>query len=125
MIGRLRAADPGKRDEHGDTVVQGLVLRVTERNHKSFCLYYYDYGSRHRRFTIGRWPETTIKAAREKARIAKTQIAAGKDPRGETLRAKRQLVGSAVELFIDRHVRPNNRPSTARETIRKLEHLED
>ena len=120
MISRLKAAKAGKRDEYGDVVVPGLVLRITDRNYRSFCLYYYDLRSRHRRFTIGPWPEIKIAAAREKAAIAKAQITAGKDPATETKRAQRQLVGSAVDLFIERHVKRNNRPTTARETIRKL-----
>ena len=120
MIGRLKGAAPARRDEYSDTVVAGLSLRVTDRSHKSFCLYYYDASGRHRRFTIGPWPETTIAAAREKAQIAKNQIHAGKDPAREKQRARRQLVGSAVELFIERHVNRNNRPRTARETVRKM-----
>ena len=120
MIGRLKGAAPGRRDEYGDTVVPGLSLRVTDRNHKSFSLYYYDLKGRHRRYTIGPWPEVTIASAREKAQIAKNQIHAGKDPAIEKKRSERQLVGSAVELFIERHVNRNNRPTTARETIRKM-----
>ena len=49
------------------------------------------------------------------------QIAKGRDPAHEQKRAQRQTVSAAVELFIERHVRRNNRPSTARETIRKFE----
>ena len=120
MIGRIPAAAPGRRAEYGDAVVPGLSLRVTDRGHKSFCLYYYNLQNRHRRFTIGIWPDTPLSTAREKARIARRQVAAGKDPAIETRRATRQLVNGAIDLFIDRHVKRNNRPSTARETIRKL-----
>lgn len=40
-VERLRAAPSGKREEHYDSVEPGLLLRVTDTGHKSWCLYFY------------------------------------------------------------------------------------
>src|SRR5262249_23725325 len=85
-----RAASPGKRDDHYDSIVPGLALRVTERGAKSFVL--------HGRFplrpapftrrTLGQYPGLTLEAARTKARQWQLLIDRGIDPSEEEERQR-------------------------------------
>jgi len=120
MIGRIKPPQKG-RLEIGDVIERGLVLRITERGTKTFCLYYYDVRGRHRRFTIGQSPEVTLAEARERARIARRQIAKGKDPLLEEKRTRKHTINAAADLFLERHVLRHNKERTAAETQRKFE----
>jgi integrase len=121
-IKRLSAAQSGKRVEVSDTVVPGLVLRVTDKGHKSFCLYYYDGAKKHRRLTLGRWPDVGLVDARTLAVDARKAVKQGTDPRliQKDKDAAVRSLSAAAALFLDRYVKVINRSSTARETERKL-----
>ena len=45
-VERLRAAKPDKRDEHFDSVVPGLSLRVTDKGRKTWSYLFRMQGSR-------------------------------------------------------------------------------
>jgi integrase len=69
----------GKRTEYYDTVVTGLILRVTKTGYKSFAIRYW-YNDQSKQFTIGKYGDITLAQARSKARELKQIVADGKDP---------------------------------------------
>ena len=81
-----------------DTKVKGLGLRVTSSGAKSFILNYHIAG-RERRYTIGRFPEWTITAARERAALLRRQIDEGQDPLEE--KAQDRLAKTVKDLWAE------------------------
>lgn len=73
-VERESAAQPGKRKEIFDTVQKGLTLRVTDKRAKSWAIYYYDSAGKHRRYTIGRYPDIGLEKARERAAEAQRAV---------------------------------------------------
>ena len=76
-----------------------------------------------RRMTIGGYPAYSLSAAREHAREMLKLAGQGIDPvdakaEKKVAVANEQTVGGAVALFIERHARRHNRPSTAKEVER-------
>jgi integrase len=65
-----------------DTEIRGLSIRVLRSGERSFVLDY-RFAGRQRRMVIGRWPEWSVTAARERARELRRQIDEGSDPLGE------------------------------------------
>jgi len=63
----LREAEPvaGKSYQIFDTEILGLAVRVQASGTRSFTIDYRHAG-RQRRMTIGRWPEWSVTAARER-----------------------------------------------------------
>src|SRR6476659_1631188 len=59
----------------------GLALRVGYGGAKSFILFY-RYAGKLRRETLGRWPEVSLGAARERWRRTREAVARGDDPLG-------------------------------------------
>src|SRR5215472_8175212 len=62
-----------------DATVRGFGVRATARGAKAFVLNYRASG-RERRITIGAFPDWSLSAAREQAKLLKRQIDLGYDP---------------------------------------------
>ena len=90
-VQRLR---PPSRDsiEVFDLGYPGLALRIGNGGAKSFVLFY-RYAGKLRRETLGRWPETSLGAARERWRRTREAIARGDDP-SQALTARRRRLPS-------------------------------
>ena len=91
MVKRLRLNDKTVREQIPeedrdfqvfDTEIRGLSIRVMRSGERSFVLDY-RFAGRQRRMVIGRWPEWSVTAARERARELRRQIDEGTDPLGE------------------------------------------
>ncbi|MEN9315470.1 MAG: hypothetical protein RIS35_1863 [Pseudomonadota bacterium] len=96
-----QAAETKKAIRIGDG--EGLMLVVRPSGEASWVLRYSLAGER-RDFTVGRWPATTLKLARELADAARQKIAAGLDPvqAKRTERVERQASDDTVRrLFED------------------------
>ncbi|SNT06235.1 tyrosine-type recombinase/integrase [Antarctobacter heliothermus] len=65
-----------------DTDVRGFSIRILRSGSRSFSLDY-RFAGRQRRMAIGRWPEWTVTAARERAKELRREIDEGRDPLGE------------------------------------------
>jgi len=91
MVKRLRLNDKTVREmipeedrdyQVFDTEIRGLSIRVMRSGERSFVLDY-RFAGRQRRMAIGRWPEWSVTAVRERARELRRQIDEGSDPLGE------------------------------------------
>lgn len=121
-----KAKPPARgRVEYFDSVFGGLALRVTDRGHKSWSLFY-QMGGRRRRFTLGRYPVIKLAQARREASEALERVRQGVDPAVEKkLRQLAPLPGTdtfAIVLndYLTRYALPNTAPGTFRETRRAL-----
>ena len=90
MVKRLRLNDESVREcepEVGrdyqvfDTEVRGFSIRILRSGNRFFYLDYRFAGAQ-RRMSIGRWPEWTVTAARERARELRRLVDEGGDPLG-------------------------------------------
>lgn len=70
---------PGLSYQIFDTEVIGFAARVQASGARTFTIDY-RFGGRQRRMTLGRWPEWSVTAARERARELRRAIDEGRDP---------------------------------------------
>jgi integrase len=113
MVKRLRLNDKAVREqvpEEGrhyqifDTEVRGFSIRILQSGGRSFALDYRFAGAQ-RRMAIGRWPEWTVTAARERAKDLRRVIEEGGDPlgaRGELREAPR--FSDMIDRYLAEHV---------------------
>jgi integrase len=88
----------GSRMDYFDTDVPGLCLRITPNGVKSWSVMYRS-GKVLRRLTIGTYPETSLKTAREEATDHRRAAQKGKDPAAEKKVAR--LADTFEELAVD------------------------
>ena len=101
---------PEKRLEYRDQATKGLLLRVSPSGVKSFS-YYYRIGKRTARVTIGKYPDITLKTARQTADEHRRLLANGNDPRISKLSQRQSLeliVDRMVSLFIEEYAQIRN-----------------
>ncbi|KPQ02787.1 MAG: Site-specific recombinase XerD [Rhodobacteraceae bacterium HLUCCA12] len=120
----LRDAEPrpGLSFQIFDTEVIGFAARVQASGTRSFTLDY-RFAGRQRRMTIGRWPEWSVTAARERAKELRRRIDEGQDP----LAAKEGLrEAPRIKDMIDRYIRehlPKLAPANAGDQISMLKKM--
>lgn len=91
----------GKSYQIFDTEILGLAAKVQCSGTRTFTLDY-RFAGRQRRVTIGRWPEWSATAARERAKELRRMIDEGQDP----LSAKEGLrEAPRIKDMIDRYIR--------------------
>ncbi|MGU3665076.1 tyrosine-type recombinase/integrase [Methylobacterium sp. A49B] len=121
-IERLKP-DAARRLEIPDATLPGLYFIIQPSGAKSWAVRY-RHGGRTRKLTLGAYPALDLAKARTEGRAALQLVSLGQDPVAERKVAvplpARDLIGSVIDSFIERHVRPRNRPRTAEETIRIL-----
>ncbi|KAA0113508.1 DUF4102 domain-containing protein [Methylobacterium sp. P1-11] len=121
-IERLKP-DAARRLEIPDATLPGLYFIIQPSGAKSWAVRY-RHGGRTRKLTLGAYPALDLAKARTDGRAALHAVPLGQDPVAERKIVAplptRDLVGSVIESFIERHVKPRNRPRTAEETIRIL-----
>jgi integrase len=92
----------------------GLALRVTANDARSWVLNYRTKDGRSRRATIGSLEDWTLGAARKRAQEMRRDVDLGADPVGEVQAERRaETVDELCDRFIAEHL-PRKRPSTAR-----------
>ena len=87
-----------------DVEVRGFAVCIYRSGRRAFTLDY-RYAGRQRRMTIGRWPEWTVTAARDRARQLRREIDEGGDPlagKGELRTAPR--ISDMIERYTSEHV---------------------
>ncbi len=110
-VERIKPPSAG-RVEYFDAMLPAFGLRVTERGHKSWIVFY-RVGGRQRRMTLGSYPALTLAEAREDARNALRQAAEGGDPATERVRRKAEHLSNTFAAvaadFIKKHAKRRNR----------------
>lgn len=106
----------GVYDVH-DMHCPGLTVRVFESGLRSFALRY-RYGTKQRRYGLGRYPVVSLVKAREKAIEALRQVEQGIDP-SRRRRQPDMQVEAICAAFIRQYAKPRNR--NWRETERILD----
>ena len=112
------------RVEYFDAVFRGLALRVTDRGHKSWTLFYRISG-RLRRFTIGNCPPIKPAQARREAGDALERVRQGIDPavekKARRLSAENDTFGILLQDYLERYASKNTAPAMFKETKRTIE----
>jgi integrase len=104
-----------------DTQIPGFGVRVTSAGAVSFVLNYWVHG-RERRITIGKHPEWTVLAARNRALDLRREINDGEDPLEKRKQERTSPTMNALaEEFFERHVLAHKRPSSIRNDREMLE----
>lgn len=105
---------PDKRTEIYDTLVKGMILRITPKGSKSFAYrYWYDGKSKQR--TIGSVDNYSLAEARDKAESWRRMLDNGIDPINEKQKNREAItLGEYVREFINDYVETNLKQSTQR-----------
>jgi integrase len=101
---REQVPEPGRHVQVFDTEVRGFSVRILSSGNRCFALDY-RFAGRQRRMTIGRWPEWTVTAARDRAKELRRVIDEGGDPlgtRGELREAPR--FSDMIDRYLVEHV---------------------
>lgn len=108
--------DPRKTVYLWDIDQYGFGLSITSKGAKSYFFSYSLPGWKSaRRLTIGRTEALTLDQARSIAREMRGRVATGEDPAREREEVRDEpSVGDLCERFLEEHVEPKLRPSTAR-----------
>jgi integrase len=122
-IRKLRPPKTG-RIERYDGGVRGFGIRVTDRGVKTY-VFLYVHGRRRRRYTIGRFTEIGLDAARARAAELRLQVRQGRDPAAEekVTRALAVVAGTpktfkdVVDLYEKRVLVHTRRGDEVRQTL--------
>ncbi|MFD0978267.1 MULTISPECIES: tyrosine-type recombinase/integrase [Roseobacteraceae] len=131
MVNRLRLNEKAVRDAEPaegrdyqvfDTDVRGFAVCIYRSGSRAFTLDYRHAG-RQRRMTIGRWPEWTTTAARERAKELRREIDAGEDPLAQREQGREApRFQDLIDRYVEVHL-PNLAPTNAsdqRSMLKKL-----
>ena len=111
MVNRLRLNEKNVRDAENlgrdyqifDTDVRGFSITIYPSGNRAFTLDY-RVGGRQRRMTIGRWPEWTTVAARERAKDLRREIDEGVDPLNQRENAREApRVSDMTKRYLEEH----------------------
>lgn len=99
---QVRAAEPrAKSWQLFDADVLGLSICIYPSGSRSFMFDYRSSG-RQRRYTIGRWPEWSVAAARDRAKALRRDIDAGQDPVADR---EDERDAPRIPVLIDRYLK--------------------
>ena len=105
-----RLKTPEHRTDYRDKATRGLQLRVGIKGAKSFS-YVFRLGSKMGRVSLGKYPDISLKTAREKTYEFRRLVALGIDPRSEKiekLKREQMTVNVMVVKFIQKYAKPEN-----------------
>jgi len=121
-IKKMAAPKQGNRIEW-DAEIPGFGVRVTAAGVTSFILDYRVAG-RQRRYTIGRYPELSIAAARVKAGELRLRILEGHDPMEERHQSRLEpTLGDLAEQYLHQYAATHKRPTSLRNDRQMLEKI--
>jgi len=120
----VREAEPvrGKDYQIFDTEVRGFAICIYRSGSRAFTIDYRSAG-RQRRMTIGRWPEWSTTAARDRAKELRREIDAGADPLGNREQGREApRFKDLIERYIEEHL-PHLSPTNASDQKSMLRNL--
>jgi len=113
LVKALEAPSRGNRITY-DRELTGFGVRVTAAGRKAFVLNY-RVGGRERRYTVGRYPDLSVTAARELAGKLRREIDLGHDPMGARRKERTApTMGDLAERYEREHL-PRKRASSQRD----------
>lgn len=131
MVNRLRLNEKTVRDAEPaegrdyqlfDSEVRGFAVCIYRSGSRAFTLDYRHAG-RQRRMTIGRWPEWTTTAARERAKELRREIDAGEDPLAQREQGREApRFQDLIDRYAEVHL-PNLAPTNASDQKSMLKKL--
>ena len=121
LVESLDPAPAGRRTDHHDATLKGLIVQVTDRGSKTYYLYRRVHG-KPTRVRIGRHPDISPAEARRLAEKEAGEIAKGANPneRKRTERAKAETLRATFDTLMA--VR-TYRPSTRRTYTNAIHHV--
>jgi len=115
--------EPEKRLEIYDKHTSGLAVRITKNGSKSF-VYRYRFNDKVKRFTIGRFPKTSLADAREEVKELEYKVNHGTDPLEEKKAKKSRPEPKKFEYlanqFKKKHI-PTLKESTQQSYTERIE----
>ena len=107
-----------------DSKLPGFGVRLTSRGTRTFFLLY-RYRGRSRRLHLGRYPDTNLAQARDKAADALASVRRDVDPQQETPRivpsqVPSDLFPTVMQDYVKRHLQRHAKPTSAAEFERIL-----
>ncbi|MDR0692950.1 MAG: integrase family protein, partial [Puniceicoccales bacterium] len=110
----IKPPEKGRAIFH-DTKEKGLSLYITRTGHKSFYIKKRIKGQS-KEIILGHFPDMTVELARKAAQKIKGQLAEGKNPLKEKEKvADEKTFGETYELFMEKHVKIENKPLTQKD----------
>ncbi|PYC47266.1 integrase [Litorivita pollutaquae] len=104
-----RKPDPEKRIDFRDTIVPGLVLRVSTSGTKTFS-FHKRIGGKMKRLTIGRFGTFTLTQARERARQILYEVETGRFEANTGIETEaKPTLGEVIPDYIEKHAKVHNR----------------
>ena len=111
---------PKSRVEYYDTIIDSLFIRISPRGRKTFGI---AYGTKGKRYTIGKYPEIGLAQARSVAKELKVKLALGIDPQVEKKKRENaptpKTFNELSRTFKDKHL-PKLKPSTRADYERRI-----
>ena len=104
--------------DRGQTVIydaerEGLAIRITANHVISWVWHYKSTDGRKRRYTIGRWPEWTVEAARDEATDLRRDLRDGIDPQDQPKHEGEFFtVNDLADAYLEQHAQKNKRASS-------------
>jgi integrase len=101
----LKSAKPKQsvyriRDASGDAELKGFGVTIAPAGTKTFFLGYTSpISGKRRQVTLGRYPSTSLKDARQKARVARASITLGNDPADQSDNVAAITLGAGLDLY--------------------------
>lgn len=108
----------GQRVEVWDETLPGFGVRVSPTGRKVFIVRYRAGGKR-RRVRVGRYPETSLADARDRAKVLLGQVVGGDDP--VRIHREGKTFGELADIYLERYAKKNKREKSWREDERQLD----
>ncbi len=113
LISRMIPPPTGNYIEY-DSEIPGFGVRITAAGVVAFILNYRIHG-RERRYTVGRYPELTAAAARERALHLRGRVLDGHDPLEERERERTEpTLGDVATQYLEQYAATHKRQTSLR-----------
>jgi integrase len=122
LIAKLSPPPSGNLIEY-DSEIPGFGVRITASGAVAFVLNYRIHG-RERRYTIGRYPELTATAARERALQLRGRVLDGHDPLEEREQDRTEpTLGDLATQYLEQYAATHKRPTSIRNDRQMIEKI--
>jgi integrase len=119
FVKNLTPPNKGNRITY-DAQIPGFGVRITAAGAVSFILNYHIHG-RERRFTVGKHPEWSVLAARNRALDLRKKVSEGVDPLGEREQERTQpTIKDLCDQYLEGYAKAHKRPKSIKDDKQKI-----